>query len=157
MQKTIASHALVLLLTVAFMTATGRSQEQSIRKNDVPAAILEAFQKSYPKAAIKGYAKEVEHDTLKYEIESTEGKVHRDVTYLADGTMVSVEETLPYKDLPEAVRKSLDREYPNAKVNICEKIMKGSTVQYELLIRYRKEKFEVLFNPDGTIVKTEKK
>ncbi len=146
-----------LCIVMAFMTAVGYPQEQSIQKKDVPRRVLDVFHKSYPNVTAKGYSKEVEHDTLTYEIESVEGKVHRDVTYLADGTLVSVEESIPFADLPEPVRNALGTKYPRAKVSPCEKIMKGATTQYEVLVTSDSEKVEIVFDADGTVLEKEKK
>ena len=151
------SPTLVLSCIIVLQATAGSAQEQSIQKKDMPAAVLEVFQKSYPKAIIKGYSKEMERDNLTYEIESVEGKVHRDVTYSADGSLISVEESLPYSQLPEPVRTAIAKEYPKSKVSLCERVMKGDARQFEVLIASGKQKYELVLSGDGTIVKTEKK
>ncbi|MFH0990367.1 MAG: PepSY-like domain-containing protein [bacterium] len=148
---------LVTLLLCVVLAGSSFSQEQSIKKKDVPKAILDAFQKAYPKATIKGYSKETEKDATVYEIESTEGKIKRDITYSSDGSMISAEETLPYASLPDAVRKTIAKEFPKAKISTTEKVTKDATVQYELVVTVKKEQYEVVLNPDGSIVSKKKK
>ena len=148
---------LAFLLAAPLLATSVHAQEHPIKRKDVPKAVLDAFQKSYPKAQIKGYAKEVEQETVLYEVESVEGKVHRDITYLADGTLHTIEETLPFSELPEPVQASVHKEYPKGKVSLCEKLIKGSTIQFELVVTTGKQKYELVLNPDGTVEKTEKK
>lgn len=145
------------LIALAVVETTSRAQEQSIRRRDVPAKVLKAFQNSYPNASIKGYSKEANHDTVTYEVESIEGEVHRDITYTADGNLISIEESFPFTDLPEPVRDAVTKEYPKAKVTLCEKVIKGSTTQFELLLTSGKQRTELILNPDGTIARRGKK
>ncbi len=146
-----------LLIAVGCFSGAGLAQEQPVKKKDVPKIVLATFQQSYPKATIKGYAKETDEGTVVYEIESMEGTVHRDVTYTADGSVATIEESLPYADLPELVRNAVTKDYPKAKVSMCEKVTKGSTIQYELVVRSGKQKNELVYNTDGSLVTKEKK
>lgn len=132
-------------------------QERSITRRDVPSAILSAFERRYPNATVKGFSEEKDGERLIYEIESVEGTASRDVTYTSDGALVSVEETLPLSEFPESVRASLNKKFPNAKISKSEQVMKGSSMQYEVLLRSGKKLVEVVFNPDGTVAKTEEK
>ncbi|RPH38057.1 hypothetical protein EHM92_01070 [bacterium] len=147
----------LLCIALACAYSTGQSQDQSVQRKDVPPKVLEAFQTSYPRAAIKGYSKEIVHDTVSYEIESVEGKIRRDITYRADGSLVVIEESIPFVDLPEPVRSAIAKGYPKAKVNQCEKIIEGSTTQFEVQLASGKEKLEVVYNADGAVVRKEKK
>lgn len=105
--------------------------EAKVEKKDVPAAVLAAFAKAFPKATVKGYAREVEKGQTKYEVECVEGKTHRDVTFAPDGRLLLVEEEIEISEVPEAVRQALEKRFPKAKVDIAEKIMDGKTVAYE--------------------------
>jgi hypothetical protein len=153
--------AFFVIISVSALVLQGFAntpQEQTVRKKDVPKPILEAFQKAYPKATIKGFSRETDQGQLVYEVESSEEKVNRDITYTPDGTVVSIEETLPVDQLPSAVRSSLEKEFPKAKISKAEKITKGSTTHYEFLFRLGKKKTqEIVLDSDGKIVKTEKK
>lgn len=131
-------------------------QEQILKRKDVPASILHSFDQSYPAATIKGYSKEVEKGKTFYEIESVEGSLHRDILYAADGTVVSIEESLPYADFPKPVRDAIGKEYPQAKIQISERVTKGQTIEYEVVLRVGKTKVEVVCEPGGKILKKEK-
>ncbi len=152
------SLAVLSVLTVALtlVTAAFTPQEVSLKKKDVPQAVLKTFEQAYPMAKMKGFSKEEQDGKVAYEIESVEGKVHRDVTYNPDGSLISVEESLPYPELPLAVRDAIAKEYPKGKSIRCEKIMKGSSVQFEVVLKSGKAKYEVVFEQDGRIVEKEK-
>lgn len=147
------SRAFLVVLTMLAVSVAYTRQEATIKKKDVPKAVLDAFAKSYPKATAKGYSKETEDGKVLYEIESTEGKMGRDVTYTADGTTVSVEETMAFSDMPEAVRTAFTKEYPKAKISMCERVVEGSVTKYEVHMTAGKKSSEAVYNPDGSAFK----
>ncbi|MGH8248992.1 MAG: PepSY-like domain-containing protein, partial [Gammaproteobacteria bacterium] len=128
-------------------------QEQQVRRKGVPEPVLAAFEKAYPNATVKGYSKEKDDaGQIIYEVECEEGKVKRDVTYRADGTLVSIEETVEPDEWPSAIRAAVDSKFPGGKVLKAEKIIKGDTVTYEFQIRHNGRKTEVVFDPAGNEV-----
>ena len=60
----------VVALALCPATVAG---DQKLEKKDVPAAVITAFEKAYPGAAVKGYGKEVEKGKTHFEIESVDG------------------------------------------------------------------------------------
>ena len=147
----LALAALVLGLTAAL------AGERQIERKEVPAAVLAAFAGAYPKADIKGYSTEEENGQTVYEIESVEGLVTRDVTYTADGAVVSLEETLDTSALPRKVKSALKKTFPKGKVLKAEKVTKGSVVAYEFQIELNGQKTEVVFDPQGNELERETK
>ena len=144
---------LVLIVAMLAVSVVSARQEASIKKKDVPKAVLDAFTKSYPKAAVKGYSKETENGKTLCEVASSEGKVGRDVTYGADGSLVSLEETVAFNDLPEPVRTAFQKDHPDAKGAKWEKVMEGSVTKFEAHMTVGKKSVEVSYNPDGTLLK----
>jgi hypothetical protein len=124
--------------------------EKAITKKDVPAPVIAAFAKAYPKATVKGYAKEMEKGQTMYEVESEEGKTHRDVSYAPDGKLLVLEESMDMKDVPAAVQQALEKKYPKAKVDLAEKVTEGSNVGYEFkLTTAAGKKAEAKFDAKG--------
>jgi len=117
--------------------------------------VLSAFQKAYPKAEIKGAAKEDEDGQIVYEIESVDGKQMRDILYSAEGKVLELEEAIPFKTLPEAVQKTIKENYPDAEVEKAEKITKGETTNYEVVLENDDETLEIKLDSQGKIVKSE--
>lgn len=144
--------ALVTAVVVGLATPF-LAQEQQVRRKGVPEPVLTAFEKAYPNATVKGYSKEKDDaGQVVYEVECEEGKVKRDVTYLADGTLVSIEETVEASEWPLAVRAAVDSKFPGGKVLKAEKIIKGDTVAYEFQVRHNGRKTEVVFDSEGNEV-----
>jgi uncharacterized membrane protein YkoI len=147
----------IVIALLICLTVVARSQgDQKIKAKNLPAAVTAAFQKAYPNAKIKGASKEMENGKAVYEVESVDGKIRRDLLYNADGTCVEIEETVPLKALPSDVTDALKKGFPGGKVMKSEKLMKGETIQYELVIQSGKEKHEVVFDAKGLIVKDTK-
>lgn len=130
------------------------AQEQKVKAADVPPAVTAAAVKAYPRAKISGWSKETEDGKLTYEASMTEGAVKRDVQFAEDGALLATEEVISMAEVPTAVQEALKANYPKAAVVKVEKIMHGSEVQYEFALKKAAHK-EVVFSPDGKIVKTE--
>ena len=122
----------------------------------LPAPVTAAFKAAYPKATIRGTAKETENGKTVFEVESVENGRARDLIYAADGAVMEIEEELNPADLPAPVTASLKKLYPKATVAVAEKLTKGTMVQYELQIKGAAKK-SVSFLPDGTQPAPEKK
>lgn len=148
----------VIILTLFGMVVTVSAQgSKKFTKKDLPPAVLKAFEQAYPKAEIKGASKEKEKKTTYYEIESVDGKTKRDILYTEDGTVHETEETIAASALPDAVMKAIKANSPKAKIEKAEKLMHDSVVEYEVVLVKNKQKTELVVDPSGKIVKTEKK
>ena len=145
-------------LAIVAAAATGLAapflaQEQAVRRKSVPEPVLAAFEKAYPNVTVKGYSKEKDDaGRVVYEVECEEGKVKRDVTYLPDGTLVSIEETVEPGEWPSAVKAAVDSKFPGGKVLKAEKIIRGDVVAYEFQVRHNGRKTEVVFDSEGNEV-----
>src|SRR5262245_64073301 len=95
------------LLALVVGATSALTEEQKLSCRAVPAPVRTAFEKAFPKAKIKHCSREVEKDKTAYEIASLEGETRRDVTFSADGTMVSVEEAIAFGSAPEAVQRAV--------------------------------------------------
>ena len=146
----------VLVFLICGIVVAGAQGDQKIKAKNLPAAVTAAFQKAYPNAKIKGTSKEVENGKTIYEVESVDGKINRDLLYNVDGTVIEIEETVPVKALPSDVADALKKNFPKGKVLKSEKLTKGETIQYEMVIKSGKEQHEVVFDTKGAIVKDTK-
>jgi hypothetical protein len=146
--------SLCAILALTFVTS---AQEQSVKRSQVPKAILEAFAKAYPNATMKGFSKETENKQTVYEVESVEGKTSRDITYAADGTVISLEESMPFSALPATVQATFKKEFAKAEIRTCEKVVEQGTTKYELLVITGSAREEVVLGADGAILAREKK
>lgn len=147
--------AILVGMLIICVVSNGNAQDKKITKKDVPAAVLKTFESAYPKAKVNNYATEVEKGETFYELETVEGKIKRDLLYKADGTVVEIEESVAPDKLPDAVKKTLNAEFAKAKIEKSEKTTRGNEVTYELIIVAGNKKVEVVFSPEGKIVKKE--
>ena len=132
------------------------AQEKKIEKKDLPSAVLSSFQKSYPNAEIKGTSMEKENGKTYYEIESMDGLQRRDLLYTKNGTVAEIEEKITSENLPEQVKNSVSKKYPDSEIKSAEKTTRNSKVTYELIVESKKGKAEVIVSPNGNIQKVEK-
>jgi Putative beta-lactamase-inhibitor-like, PepSY-like len=139
------------LLTVSLL-----AQEKKIDKKDLPKEILTSFQKSYPRAEIKGASIEKEQDKTYYEIESIDGKQKRDLLYTKNGKVAEIEETLNANEMPDFVKNSITKKYPDGKINKVEKLTKGNKISFEAVVEHNGKKSEVVLDAKGNIQKMEK-
>jgi hypothetical protein len=138
----------LLCLTAAVLPA----QEKTIPTKDLPQTVHAAFAKAYPKAVINGVSTEKVNGKTVYEIESTDGAVRRDVQYSSDGSTIEIEESLPTAQLPVAVRKTVDQAHPHATILKAERIVKGSTSTYEVLVESGHVRHEMEISGSGKLV-----
>ncbi len=145
-------HGAVVAAALLF-AASVVAQEKKVKRDDVPAPVLAAFAKAFPKAQAIGYSQEKEDGKTLYEVESKEGTVHRDVTFEPEGKLVVVEEEVAVKDLPQAVRAALQKE--KGKCVLAEKLIRGTIVEYEMHMKDGKYQAEVLTDANGKVLKRE--
>lgn len=149
-RRRLAANALLAILAGA---TSAFAQEQKISCTAVPTAVREAFAKAFPKAKIKHCSREVEKGKTTYEIASVEGETGRDVTFHADGTLISVEETIAFGSVPEPVQRVVNERFPGGEIARAEKVMRDGTVLYEFGIKHRGKLVEIVFDPGGNEVK----
>lgn len=131
--------------------------KKKFTKKDIPVVVTSAFEKAYPKAVIKGVSKEKENGSTYYEIESIDGTTKRDLLYTPDGTLAEIEESIDAKNLPEAVAKTLKSDFEKYTIEKSEKVVRGSDIKYEFVVKRGKSRSEIVVDSAGKIVKTEKK
>ena len=144
--------AMVMILS-SVLVVHAQEKKKKYSKKDLPAEVLSAFQKAYPKATIKGVDKEKENGTTYFEIESVDGKTKRDLLYTTEGKVSEIEESIEVSSLSAEIKTSLKKEYPKATIVKAEKVTQDSTTRYELHIKVGKKTSEVVFDLAGNILK----
>ncbi len=137
----------------------GAAAPASAAEAKLPPAVAAAFRKAYPAATVKNVSKETENGRTQYEVESVDNGRERDLNYLADGTVVDMEEAIEASEVPAAVSAAISARYPNAKISRREKltITKGQVVQYQFGVTGAGAKVtELVLTPDGQWVSPKK-
>ncbi|MBI3405841.1 MAG: PepSY-like domain-containing protein [Acidobacteria bacterium] len=140
-------------LAILMLASGASAQEKKVTKSEVPAPVLAAFAKMFPKSQAIAYAQEKEAGKTFYEVESKEGTIHRDVTFEPDGKLVVVEEEVAVKDLPAGVRAAFEKE--KGKLGVAEKLTRGTTIEYEGHFTDGKKEYEVVTDAAGKVLKRE--
>src|SRR5262249_52409809 len=112
----------------------------------------------FPKAEIDKWTKEKEGNDVVYDIEFKQEGRKFEADIKEDGTLLNYEKEIAAKDLPEAVRKALDKKYPKA---VLKDVMEMTDVKgkvetlhgYEITLRTAEnQEVEVTIAPDGKIL-----
>jgi hypothetical protein len=128
-------------------------EEKEMTQKDLPPAVLQAFEKAFPKAVITGVGRE---EIMGFEIESKDGNIQRNLVYLPDGNLFETEEACDAKALPDAIQKTIAKAYPKGEIEKAEKITRGSVVEYEVEIEAGEQENEVVLDPAGMVIKADK-
>mgnify|MGYP000408516432 CR=1 FL=1 len=143
--------------TVALsISATSGIQAQTMTKEQLPKAVVSAFEKAYPSATLKSASREKNGGKTCYELESMDGAQSRDIIYAADGTVIEIEESVTPASLPASVAQALSTHFPNAPIKKAEKLIRGAVVEYEVVTTVGKQNNEVIMDEKGKILKVKK-
>ena len=132
-------------------------EENTPSGQEVPFAVLEAFKKAYPEAVNAKFEEEINNGEPVYEVEFIDQGVDIEASYLADGTLIQIEQEIQLEELPEAVIGAILEAYPDAILIEAEKIMAadGSVRSYEVEIEDDDVELEIHLDPNGTILDSE--
>lgn len=149
------------LMTAAFgallVFGQANAGEDDLSKDQVPKAVISAFEKAYPNAKDVKFEKEKFEGKEAYEVEYKEKDREYDLLYSADGTLLQKEEEISSKSLPEPVTQAINKMYPQAEIKEAEKLIKpdGTLAGYEVEIKTAGKKVELELDANGKILKTE--
>lgn len=139
------------------MIGQANAGEKELRKNQVPNAVVEAFEKAHPNAKKVEFEEETFAGKTAYEVEYKEDSREYELLYDADGKLLQKEEEVDVKTLPEQIRQAVTKAHPKAKIKEAEQVMKpdGTVTGYELEIQEGRKELELELDSSGQILKTE--
>jgi hypothetical protein len=142
---------------------TALAAESKIDLAQLPAGSQAAVKAMFPRAKVKGAAREEEDNKTVYEITLEENGLTIDVTVNAEGKIQVIEREIRAQDLPGPVKTALDAKYPGATQKIIERVDRitdgRATLDFFelLLVTPAKETLEIQVLPDGKIKNVETK
>lgn len=142
---------------VALATACIQADEEKVPLDKLPKAVSEAVQRRFPKVEVKEAAKEKDGDKVVFEVTLKKDGKNIDVTVTEAGAITLIEQEIEFKDMPQAVRKTFEEKYPEAKYEIVESVTKAvggkETLEYyeAKLVAADKKTWEVEVLPDGKL------
>ena len=140
-------------LLIAFLIGQAFAAEKKIKMKDLPPAVQQAVKEQSKTATLKGLATEVENGKTLYEAEMTVGGHSKDVSFDADGKVVSVEEEVTLESIPEAAREAIQKSSAKGKLRKVESVTANGTTFYEAQIRRGMKTTEVKVDANGKPVK----
>ena len=150
----IMSAALVVMPMILGQANAG---EKELHKNQVPKAVIAAFEKANPNAKGLEFEEKMFESNPAYEVEYKKNGKEYEFLYSADGTPLQKEEEIDVKSLPEPVAQAVKKAHPKGEIKEVEQLMKpdGTVTGYEMDIKEDGKKIELELDATGNILKTE--
>jgi uncharacterized membrane protein YkoI len=131
------------------------AHERLLSKQDIPQAVLAAFQKDHPAAKRVKYEEEIIDGKDAYEIAFQDDKAQeRSEVYRADGTLTETEKAIKIDELPDTVLQAVKNAHPHATLQRAFQVSNtsGTVTSYEVEIKEGKREREVEFDINGKIL-----
>jgi hypothetical protein len=146
-----------VLGTLLVALSQANADEDDLSRDQVPKAVIAAFEKAYPNAKDVKFEKETFEGKAAFEIEYKDNGKEHDLIYSDDGTLLQKEDEIDSKSLPESITQAINKKYPQAEIKEAEKLTKpdGTAAGYEVEIEAADKKVELELDINGNILKTE--
>jgi uncharacterized membrane protein YkoI len=139
--------------TVVCTALVVQASEKKVAMKDVPAAVQQAIKDQSKGATVKGVTTEVENGKTVYEAELKVNGHSKDITFDAQGQIVSVEEETPLQQIPGPAREAIQKAAGTGKVLEVETVKEGGKTFYEAQIKTGAKKSEVKVDATGQVIK----
>lgn len=140
-------------VAVAFLTLVSTqlsAQERKVKRSELPPAVQRAADEQSKGATVREYSTERDEGRLTYEVALTVRGRGRDVTMDSAGTVLEIEDEVPFDSLPAAVREGLHALAGSGTIGKVESLTKrGTLVAYEAHVRNGDKRSEIQVGPDG--------
>ncbi len=131
---------------------------EDLKLDKIPQVVMTGLKTRFPKADIHKWTKEKEDDIVVYDIEFKQEGQKFEADIKEDGTIYNWEKEIADKDLPEAVKKTVEVKYPNSTIKEIMEITAVNDGQdmlegYEIvLVTAENKDIEVTVTPKGIIL-----
>lgn len=142
-----------ILILLVFMTLNANAQTIKLSVKTLPKNIIESFRQDYPDARFISAIKQTAKGNTHYEIDCMDGDSKRIIHYDPEGKIVRTEEIITAERLPEPVASSIAKKYPKSRISKIKLLTKDSQSEYAVMISEKKKKSEVIFSPNGSILR----
>jgi uncharacterized membrane protein YkoI len=147
-----------LACAVAVFAAEEKKEgkNQTVTLADLPAPARATAEKWLAGGTIKKIEKEEEDGKVVYDVEATVKGKHAEADIAADGTVLTMEESVAFDSLPKAVRDAAEKYFGSAKdLNAAKETEKGKA-SYEVEGSKDNKKVTLKLDDAGKIVEEEK-
>ena len=147
----------VVLIAAPMIFGQASASEKELKKDQVPKAVIAAFEKAFPNAKELEFEEELFEGKTAYEVEYKRDGKEYEFLYSSEGVLLQKEEEIDVKTLPDPVLQAILKAHPKAKIKEAEKLMKpdGTVTGYEVEIKVAGKELELELDVNGKILKTE--
>src|ERR1700676_1334903 len=132
------------------LAGSASAQEKKIKRSDLPPAVEKTVAAQSVGATIRGFSTEKEKGQTLFEVEMTVSGHSKDVSMTADGSIVEVEEQVPFDSLSPEIKAGLQAKAGKGKITKVESLTKkDKLVAYEAQVVTNGKRSEVQVGPDG--------
>lgn len=125
------------------------------KKNEIPASAKTAFSGKFPDAKKVKWSIEKPGE---FEAEFTLNGVESAALYDVNGQLIETETEIKETELPQAVKSAIFKDFAGYKINEIERAVDSKdVVTYEMEAKKSKTVYELVFLPDGKLLKKEER
>lgn len=143
---------MIVVMVLSTMTFTAYGQ-----KTDVPSSVKKVFEQKVSNA--KDVEWEYDGEEKLWEVEYEIGKSEFTSAFDENGKWVETEKEIKFSELPEAIKETLKSDFSDYEVEEIEFVETPEGKFYEVEVELEKDdkevEFDLLFSPDGKVVKKE--
>lgn len=135
----------ILFLTTLIM---GCVEAQDIPQSQVPSVIANAFHVAYPQAS------DIEwelHGSL-YQVEFEIDRADHDLWFDKEGNVVKHKQEIAIQDLPQAVTKTIQKDFSGYRVDDVDRIEENGVVYYRVELDGKPHDLKVTFSDKGEVL-----
>jgi len=146
---------IVALAFALSLPAFAGEKEEPVKFDKLPRAAQKAVKEQAGKGRVVAVSKETSAQGVAFEARIQQGKRTFEVSVSAEGKLLSIEEQVALKDLPEPVRKTMEEQAVGGKLSTIEKVTEDGKTIYEAKVTKSGKKTEIQVAEDGKLLKTE--
>ena len=140
---------------VALLVAAAPGWAQRLQADAVPSAVQAAFAQAYPAAKGAKWSKEGAGYEVEFRVGRGTARQAWEVSYDAQGQLVSTSRDIAPSALPEAVRQAIAQQFAGYRIREAEEETEGGVTRYEVELRKGRDEAEATFEPSGRLVEVE--
>lgn len=141
----------IILTAILFMVCGYTAFAQKMKQAQVPTAVVQSFKSKFASAKKMRWERE---SATEFEVNFTQNGQSLSAKFNQDGQWLETEAEIKAADLPEAVRTSMAKNFKGYKADEIERVETADKgLIYEMELEIGKEKLEVQFSPEGTVLK----
>jgi hypothetical protein len=138
--------ALIIAVILFSISACGQTNK------DVPAGVATAFSQKFPKATKVEWGRENDKEwEAEFKIDGKEYSANFDNA----GTWMETEYEIYAKEIPAAVKSTLDKEFAGFKIKVSEISETKDAKVYEFVLEKGEASFEAAIDPEGKLLSKE--